>query len=75
MTKNPIIEQLIDAQLEFLDQEFSSADTIQNEFIAFYHWFRKQSLKNLWSFPQINDLLQYFHEERADNEINDVDFY
>ena len=58
MTKNPIIEQLIDAQLEFLDQEFSSADTIQNEFIAFYHWFRKQSLKNLWSFPQINDLLQ-----------------
>ena len=58
MTKNPIIEQLIDAQLEFLDQEFSSADTIQNEFIAFYHWFRKQPLKNLWSFPQINDLLQ-----------------
>ena len=47
MTKNPIIEQLIDAQLEFLDQEFSSADTIQNEFIAFYHWLRKQPLKNL----------------------------
>lgn len=58
MTKNPIIEQLIEAQLEFLDQEFSQPDTIQTEFINFYHWFRKQPLKQLWSFPQINDLLQ-----------------
>ena len=58
MTKNPIIEQLIEAQLEFLDQEFSQADTVQTEFINFYHWFRKQPLEQLWTFPQINDLLQ-----------------
>lgn len=58
MTKNPITEQLIDAQLEFLDQEFSNPETIENEFLAFYQWFRKQPLKALWSFPQINDLLQ-----------------
>lgn len=24
---------------------------------------------------QINDLMQYFQEEKTDNEINDVDFY
>lgn len=58
MSKNPLIEQLIDAQLEFLDQEFSHTDTIQTEFIHFYHWFRQQSLKDLWTFPQLNDLLQ-----------------
>ena len=58
MSKNPLIEQLIDAQLEFLDQEFSQSDTIQTEFIQFYHWFRKQALKDLWTFPQLNDLLQ-----------------
>lgn len=58
MTKNPIIEQLIEAQLEFLDQEFSQADTVQTEFLNFYHWFRKQPLEQLWTFPQINDLLQ-----------------
>ena len=58
MTKNPIIEQLIEAQLEFLDQEFSQPETIQQEFLSFYHWFRKQPLKNLWSFPQSNNLLQ-----------------
>lgn len=58
MTKNTIIEQLIEAQLEFLDQEFSQADTVQTEFLNFYHWFRKQPLEQLWTFPQINDLLQ-----------------
>ena len=58
MTKNPRIEQLIEAHLAFLDHEFSQPETIQTEFIHFYHWFRKQTLQNLWSFPQINELLQ-----------------
>ena len=56
--KHPIIEQLIDAQLNFLDHEFAHSETIKIEFIEFYHWFRKQSLKDLWSFEQINALLQ-----------------
>lgn len=55
---HPMIEQLIDAQLAFLDQEFTQADTIQNEFKAFYLWFRKQTLQSIWSFEQINQLLQ-----------------
>jgi len=56
--KNDLIEQLIQAQLAFLDQEFSQSQTIKVEFIEFYHWFRKQPLKNIWSFEQINQLLQ-----------------
>lgn len=55
--KHPLIEQLIEAQLEFLDQEFSQAETIKAEFTEFYHWFRQQSLKEIWSFSQINNLL------------------
>lgn len=53
-----MIEQLIDAQIEFLDQTFAQHETIQTEFTHFYHWFRKQPLKKLWSFTDINALLQ-----------------
>lgn len=56
--KNNLIEQLIDAQLAFLDQEFSQAETIKIEFTEFYHWFRKQNLKDIWTFEQINHLIQ-----------------
>lgn len=55
---HPMIEQLIDAQLAFLDQEFAQSETIKIEFTEFYHWFRKQNLKDIWTFQQINDLLQ-----------------
>ncbi|MGE8573193.1 MAG: hypothetical protein ACN6NW_14320 [Acinetobacter amyesii] len=58
MQKNPMIEQLIDAQLNFLDQSFSHNDTVVTEFTHFYQWFRKQSLQQIWSFDQINALLQ-----------------
>jgi hypothetical protein len=34
MSKHPMIEQLIDAQLDFLDQQFSQSETIQQEFLA-----------------------------------------
>lgn len=53
-----MIEQLIEAHLDFLDQELSQTNTIQNEFILFYQWFRKQQLQELWSFEQINQLIQ-----------------
>ncbi len=58
MQKHPMIEQLIEAQLDFLDQSFAQSETIQNEFQTFYLWFRKQTLKDLWSPMQINLLLQ-----------------
>ncbi|WP_347454397.1 hypothetical protein ABEF83_10955 [Acinetobacter thermotolerans] len=58
MQKHPMIEQLIDAQLDFLDQSFAQSETIQQEFQAFYLWFRKQALKDLWNPAQINQLLQ-----------------
>ncbi len=58
MQKHPMIEQLIDAQLDFLDQVFSQSETIQSEFHEFYLWLRKQSLKDLWSCELINQLLQ-----------------
>ena len=58
MQKNPMLEQLIDAHLNFLDQTFAQTGTVQTEFLNFYHWFRKQSLQQLWSFEQINALIQ-----------------
>lgn len=58
MQKHPMIEQLIEAHLEFLEQEFSHTATIETEFLNFYQWFRKQTLQQLWSFEQINALLQ-----------------
>lgn len=58
MIKDARTEQLIEAHLAFLDHEFAQAETIHAEFLNFYQWFRKQSLKQLWSFPDINALLQ-----------------
>lgn len=56
--KNPVIEQLIDAQLDFLDREFNESKTVQDEFLNFYQWFRQQRLQDIWSFEKINHLLQ-----------------
>lgn len=58
MSKHPMIEQLIDAQLDFLDQEFSQSETIQYEFKQFYHWLRLQQLQHIWSFEQIFKLIE-----------------
>ncbi|EPF89193.1 hypothetical protein GCM10025882_36610 [Acinetobacter gyllenbergii] len=58
MSKQPMIEQLIDAQLDFLEQEFAQAETIQYEFKQFYHWLRLQQLQHLWSFEQIFELIE-----------------
>ena len=58
MSTQPMIEQLIDAQLEFLDHEFSQVDTIQSEFQQFYHWLRLQQLQHIWSFEQIFNLIE-----------------
>ena len=56
--KQSIIEQLIEAHLDFLDQTFSAAETIETEFSEFYHWLRKQQLKDLWSYEQVYHLIQ-----------------
>ena len=58
MSKQPMIEQLIDAQLDFLEHEFAQAETIQHEFKQFYHWLRLQQLGHLWSFEQIFGLIE-----------------
>lgn len=58
MSKHPMIEQLIDAQLDFLDQEFSQSETIQYEFKQFYNWLRLQQLQHIWSFEQIFKLIE-----------------
>ncbi len=53
-----MIEQLIDAQLNFLDHSFSQTETVASEFTQFYQWFRKQPLQKIWDFEQINSLIQ-----------------
>ena len=55
---HPLTEQLIEAQLNFLDHEFNQADQIENEFLHFHQWFRKQTLQDMWSFEQIHALIQ-----------------
>ena len=57
MQKHPIIEQLIEAQLDFLDQEFNQSETVQTEFVQFYQWFRKQTLQDLWTSEAIHQLI------------------
>ncbi|GAA5631590.1 hypothetical protein Acal02_02226 [Acinetobacter calcoaceticus] len=58
MSKHPMIEQLIDAQLDFLEHEFAQPDNIQSEFKQFYHWLRLQPLQQIWSFEQIFNLIE-----------------
>ena len=58
MLKVDMIEQLIEAHLNFLDQELSNTNNIKTEFVCFYQWFRKQTLQDIWTFEQINQLLQ-----------------
>lgn len=57
MQKHPMIEQLIEAHLQFLNVEFTQSETIKNEFVEFYHWFRKQKLKQIWTVEQIHQLI------------------
>ncbi|MBT0886466.1 MULTISPECIES: hypothetical protein [Acinetobacter] len=59
MQKHPIIEHLIEAQLDFLDQEFNQSEMVQTEFVQFYQWFRKQSLQDLWTSEAIHQLIQH----------------
>src|SRR5574344_844160 len=59
MQKHPIIEQLIEAQLDFLDQEFNQSEMVQTEFVQFYQWFRKQTLQDLWTSEAIHQLIQH----------------
>lgn len=58
-----MLEQLIDAQLDFLDQQFSQSFILEQEWGHFYLWFRQQRLAQLWSFEQIYQLLeqQFLH--------------
>jgi hypothetical protein len=58
MYTHPLLEQLIDAQLDFLDQHFAKSTVVEQEFLGFYQWFRKQNLADLWSFQDIYQLLQ-----------------
>ena len=58
MYTHPLLEQLIDAQLDFLDQHFAKSTVVEQEFLGFYQWFKQQTLADLWSFQDINHLLQ-----------------
>lgn len=53
-----MLEQLIDAHLQFLDQTFQDPTILSIEFSHFYQWFRKQTLQHIWDFEQLNTLIQ-----------------
>ncbi len=57
MSNQALIEQLIEAHLIFLQQEFADESVIKEEFSFFYQWLCKQQLKDLFSFEQIHQLL------------------
>ncbi len=58
MQTHPMLEQLIDAQLAFLDQHFAQGAVLEHEFLSFYQWLKTQTLADVWSFQAINQLLQ-----------------
>ena len=58
MYTHPLLEQLIDAQLDFLDQHFAQSSSVEQQLLGFYQWFRKQTLADLWSFEALDHLLQ-----------------
>lgn len=58
VSKHPVIEQLIDAQLNFLKHELSQNQNIQSEIQNFSVWFQQQQLGQLWSLTQIQQLAQ-----------------
>ena len=58
MSTQPLIEELIEAHLDFLDEEFAQANVIQHEFEQFYHWLGSRQLQHLWTFEQIQQLIQ-----------------
>lgn len=58
MPTQPLIEQLINAQLDFLEQTFFQPNHIESEFVGFYHWLSTQSLNQIWSLEQVNALIQ-----------------
>lgn len=43
--KNPIIEQLIDSQIAFLEDFFNSEKDINNEVLSLYHWLSSKKIK------------------------------
>lgn len=55
---HPRIEQLIDAHLDFLEQEFSQPKNLHDEVQAFFHWFTEQNLQDLWDFQSLFNLLE-----------------
>ena len=58
MSKHPVVEQLIEAHLVFLEQEFAQAETVQVELKQFYHWLCLQPLQHIWSFDVIYQLIE-----------------
>ena len=58
MSTQPIIEKLIEAHLDFLDEQFAQAQVIQQEFEQFYHWLGSRQLQHLWTFEQVQQLIQ-----------------
>ena len=55
---HPRIERLIDAHLDFLEQEFSQPKNLHDEVQAFFHWFTEQNLQDLWDFQSLFNLLE-----------------
>ena len=53
-----MVEQLIEAHLVFLEQEFAQAETVQVELKQFYHWLCLQPLQHIWSFDVIYQLIE-----------------
>ena len=58
MSTHPIIEQLIEAQLHFLQQELTQSQNLQAEIQAFFAWLQQQTLGQMWRLEQIQQLAQ-----------------
>ena len=55
---HPKAQALLDVQLSFIQQHLKQNETIAQEVLGFFDWFKQQYISSFWSSAQVNALLQ-----------------
>ncbi len=55
---NPKAQALLDAHIAFIEQQFKQNDTITEEVLGFFAWFKEQKIGDIWSDEHVNALAQ-----------------
>lgn len=55
---HPKAQALLEVQLSFIQQQLEQKETITQEVMGFFDWFKQQQISSFWSSQHINALLQ-----------------